>query len=425
MTIKAPMDRKPFLLSAYLWLSARLAPLGEAIMRHRVRKGKDDPKRLSDKRGESKVARPAGKVVWFYAASVGEVLAAVEIIRRIQAARPEVQILVTSSTRTSIEAMDRQAPEGVIYRPTPMDIRPWVAKFLDHWEPDLAVWSEMDLWPTTVYETLSRDIPTALVNARFSDNSVKRRSRMKSVYEWLLARMGPILVQDQLSADNFATFGRRDVEIVGTVKRGAPPLTADAGELAKLEAQIAGRPVWVAASTHEGEDEMLIRAHEGRDGLMILAPRHPQRVAEIAAIAEKLGVPHAIRSKDQPITGDTRLYIADTIGEMGLWYRLADTAFIAGSLLPHLGGHNPYEASVLNCAVLHGPHVINFAESYAELAAVGASREVSPDGIAEALNSIDAAQMGAAGKAFCEDQSAIERTVEVLIGLIDDLPECR
>ncbi|MCU0945676.1 MAG: 3-deoxy-D-manno-octulosonic acid transferase, partial [Rubritepida sp.] len=383
-------------LALGLWrLGGRLAaPLLPLWLARRARRGKEFPARLAERHGEATLARPPGPLLWLHAASVGESLSALPLLAALRAARPGLTALVTTGTVTSARllatrlggpaaAPDRSgempASPWLLHQVAPLDIAPWAGRFLDHWRPDAAVFVESELWPAMLGEIRARRIPAALVNARLSARSAARWGRARAVAAEALGTFGVILAQTQGDAARLATLTGRPVPCPGNLKHAAPPLPADEAELSRLSALIGDRPVWVAASTHPGEEEQVLAAHRlalaaRPDLLLILAPRHPERGATVAEVAAAAGFAAPRRSQGSAPEGP--VWIADTLGELGLWYRLARGAYLGGSLVPH-GGQNPLEPARLGRAVAFGPHTANFAEVTEDLLAAGAATRVA------------------------------------------------
>jgi 3-deoxy-D-manno-octulosonic-acid transferase len=265
-----------------------------------------------------------------------------------------------------------------------------VTRFLDHWRPDLAIWVESELWPNLVLLTARRGIAMLLLNGRLSARSHARWQTWSALARPMLGSFALCLAQDETQAARFRELGARNVASVGDLKSAAKTLTVDADALDELRRQIGKRPVWLAASTHAGEEDIALAVHHriaaDHPGLLtIIAPRHPARGDEIAASAEYHGRRLARRSRGQPIAADTDIYLADTFGELGLFYSLAGIAFVGGSLVDK-GGHNPFEAARLDCAVLFGPHTANCsAMADALLAAGGAETVANGDALAGAV----------------------------------------
>jgi 3-deoxy-D-manno-octulosonic-acid transferase len=340
-------------------------------LRRRLRRGKEDAARLSERMGEASRPRPAGKLVWVHAASVGESLSTLPVVDRVLALGDSVHVLVTTGTVTSAQLMAERLPARAFHQYIPVDCAPWVTAFLDHWRPDAALWTESELWPNLVTFTAAREIPMALINARLSDKSYRRWRRMPWVGARLVDAFSLIAAGSRASAERYSKLGGRHVVTPGNIKLAAAPLPVDDMELVTMRSAVGGRPIWVAASTHPGEERFVADAHRlirrrHQDLLTIIVPRHPERGAEVMEAVAADDVTLAQRSRDQRPAATTGIYVADTLGELGLFYRLAEVVFIGGTLVDK-GGQNPIEPAMLDSAILHGTHVENFADIYAAL----------------------------------------------------------
>ena len=360
--------------------AGRLAtPLVDVALRRRARRGREDPLRRRERFGVAGIARPAGRLVWVHAASVGETIAVLPLIGRLMARG--IRVVLTTGTVTSAGIAAGRLPEGALHQYAPVDLPAAVGRFLRHWRPDLALFGESELWPTTLHGLRRRGIPLVVVNARMSERSFRKWRSVTPLARALLAQVDLFLAQTPADAERLGGLGARNVAAVGNLKLDAPPPPADAGTMATLRAVRGDRPVLLAASTHPGEERVALEVHAGLrqtgTGLLtIVAPRHPDRGAEVEAKARSAGLRVARRSKGDGIGADTEVYVADTVGEMGLWYRAADLVMLGGSLVPH-GGQNPIEPAKLGVPILHGPHVGNFADIYEALSRAGATRVVA------------------------------------------------
>ena len=391
----APPRLSP-VLRLYLGLARVALPIWKTLLKRRVARGKEDPARLGERLGSAFAARPPGPVLWLHALSVGESLALLPLVDRALSDRPDLAIVLTTSTRTSAEALSRVGlPTRCIHQMLPVDAPVPVGRFLDHWRPSVAVVSELDLWPVMLTRTHRRGIPMLLINCRLSEKNLRKRRLAAAAYRDLVGLFDEVLLQDENSLDHFSDLGADTgkMRVLGALKAAARPLPADPEMLSALRAAIGDRPVWLAASTHESEDKGIAAAHRSilahrPDTLLIAAPRHPSTAGETERILSGAGRV-ARRSRGEAIDGTVPVYLADTMGEMGLWYRLAPVSFVAHSLDvsdPPLRGKNPYEAIALGSVVLHGPCVIDFSETYAELDAAGAAVLVEgPEALAGAV----------------------------------------
>jgi 3-deoxy-D-manno-octulosonic-acid transferase len=366
-------DPLPMTLRAYQAVSAAALPLARVAVARRLKQGKEDPARVDERRGISAAVRPDGPLVWIHGASVGEVLAAAALVERLRALG--LRILLTSGTVTSAEIAARRFPPDIIHQYIPYDLPRYVLRFLDHWQPSLALFVESDLWPNLILAGSARRLPMVLINARMSQRSFPRWRRMPTTIGALLGAFDLCLAQSDSDAGRFSALGGRNVVTTGNLKLDVPAPPADDARLQRLMAVTRGRPVIVAASTHPGEEEVLIEVHRELashfSGLLtVIVPRHPSRGEAIAGVIAASGLKAARRSREELPTAAADIYVADTMGEMGLFYRLAPVVFMGGSLIEH-GGQNPIEAVKLGAAIVHGPHVFNFTDVYDALDAAG------------------------------------------------------
>jgi 3-deoxy-D-manno-octulosonic-acid transferase len=366
------------LLSAYRAASWLAAPLIGLYLRRRRARGREHSERFGERFGHAGLPRPPGKLLWCHAASVGEATSVLPLLARFRAARPDWTVLLTTGTVTSAALVAARAEAGLIHQFVPVDRPDAVGRFLDHWRPTLALWVESELWPNLVGETRARGVPMALVNARMSERSFGQWQRWTRAARHLLGCFDTVLAQSAADASRLMQLGAPSVRTLGNLKAAAPPLPADAKALQSLRAIIGGRPCWLAASIHpeEIEDVAAVQRYltlQWPDILTIVVPRHPER-GRVWAAAYFTEAEVRLRSRgDWP---DGKVYIADTLGELGLFYRLAPIAFVGGSLAP-IGGHNPLEPARLGSAILFGPHQHNFQEVSDALRAAGGALEVA------------------------------------------------
>lgn len=362
-------DHLPLVLRLYRLGTRVASPLAPRLLAKRLSRGKEHPTRLPERRGQASLPRPPGPLIWVHSASVGEMLAVVPLVQHIRA--QDFSVLVTSGTVTSAALAERRLPDHVLHQFIPLDTPGFVSRFLDHWRPDLALFVESDLWPNLILASAERKIPLILVNGRVSERSFNRWRRIPSAIGTLLGRFDLCLAQSTADSQRFLRLGAPRISSTGNLKLDVPAPPVDRPTLHRFDALIGLRAVVAAASTHAGEESAVIAAHrELRDKyptlLTVIAPRHPGRGPAVAALAEAAGLAAGLRSRGDLPKRDIDVYVADTLGELGLVYRIAPIVFIGGSLASH-GGQNPIEAVRLGAAVLHGPHVWNFAEIYATL----------------------------------------------------------
>jgi 3-deoxy-D-manno-octulosonic-acid transferase len=402
----------PTTLRIYRRLSAMLAPIAPLLIKRRLKNGKENPGRTDERRGISTIVRPDGPLVWIHGASVGEVLAAAALIERLRAAG--MRILLTSGTVTSAEIVAKRFPADIIHQFIPYDSPRFVARFLDHWRPSLALFIESDLWPNLILTGHARRLPMVLINGRMSQRSFPRWQKMSATIGALLGRFDICLAQSATDAERFGALGSRDVVTTGNLKLDVAAPPADPARLEKLMSATAGRRLIVASSTHPGEEEILTGVHKDLAGffpglLTVIVPRHAHRGEAIARMIVATGAQAALRSRGELPTATTDIYIADTMGELGLFYRLSPIVFMGGSLVPH-GGQNPIEAIKLGAAIVHGPHVFNFTDVYEALDHAGGAR--SADGPEALLK-----QLGH----LLGNEAARKASVEAGVGVVERL----
>jgi 3-deoxy-D-manno-octulosonic-acid transferase len=375
-------ERLPLTLHAYRYLAITASPLMNLLLSHRLKRGKEHPARISERRGESKVVRPPGPLVWVHGASVGELSAINPLVERIAA--KGFNVLVTSGTVSSAKLAEQRLPPGVIHQFVPLDSPLFVARFLGHWKPDLALFTESDLWPNLIVMSAERRVPLILVNGRLSERSFNRWRRAPTTIAAVLGRFDLCLAQSSVYAARYNDLGAPRVTTTGNLKLDVPEPSAEAESLLALQAAVGGRTILAAASTHPGEEAAVVEMHRRLRNrfprlLTIIAPRHPDRGSGIVEVANAGGLSAALRSQGRMPDANDDVYVVDTLGELGLVYRLAPIVFVGGSLASH-GGQNPVEPIKLGAAILHGPHVWNFAEIYSALDAAGGAEQVSDAG---------------------------------------------
>lgn len=366
----------PFPLRTYRALLRVAGPFTPMLLRRRARDGKEDLERAGERRGVGAFARPTGPLVWVHGASVGEVLAAAGLIEGLRALK--LRVLLTSGTVTSAEIVAKRFPSDIIHQYLPFDSPRYVMRFLDHWQPSLALFVESDLWPNLIMAGKTRRLPMVLVNGRMSPRSFPRWRRLPETIGALLSSFEMCLAQSQADAERFAALGGRNVIVTGNLKLDVPAPPAGEGKLLALTVATRGRPLIIAASTHPGEEEIVLEAHQALLNffptlLTVIVPRHAARGESIAAAMSASGARVALRSRDEFPVEATEIYVADTMGEMGLFFRLSPVVLMGGSFVEH-GGQNPIEAIKLGAAVVHGPHTFNFSDVYEALDRSGGAR---------------------------------------------------
>ncbi|MDP1738536.1 MAG: glycosyltransferase N-terminal domain-containing protein [Caulobacter sp.] len=390
----------PLSLVLYRAATALLTPFAPMILRGRAKAGKEDPVRLGERMGRPSAPRPPGPLVWLHGASVGETVSLLPLVERFRRERPNATLLVTSGTTTSAELLAQRLPDGALHQYIPLDTPGAARRFLDHWTPDLAVFVESELWPNLLLGAKARGVKLALVSARMTQGSATGWSRYPAAARTVLGVFDLILPQDVRTGIRLKDLGGM-IDGYANLKLVGDRLPADEAELARLRAAAGDRLIVTAASTHPGEDPLIASAVEqtGRYPLLVIVPRHPVRGPKLATDLRAHNRTIALRSAGEPLTPETDLYIADTLGELGLFFRLGDIAVMGGSFLPDIGGHNPLEAARLARPVVHGDHYANWIDVYGALGAGGVGCE-------------DEAQLTAALTGLLADPEARRRMAE-------------
>lgn len=371
-------------LGLYQAATGLLEPIAPSLLASRARKGKEDPARLAERLARAEVARPAGPLVWLHGASVGESLSILPLVERLRVERPEVTVLVTSGTTTSAALLARRLPAGAIHQYVPVDAPRAARRFIARWKPSLAVFVESELWPNLLLEAKAAGTRLALVSAKLSDRSFARWKKRRDAAHQLLSGFDLILAQDARAHERFEALGGK-VGGEADLKFGAAPLPVDGVALAAQRARFSRSPLLIA-STHPGEDEIGLDAVAGLVDRppVVLVPRHVERGAAIVELARARGLSASLRSQaTHQVSSD--ILVADTLGEMGLWFRLAGTSVIAGSLVPGIGGHNPLEAARLDCPAISGPFIENWTSAFAGLEAAAGVVMSSPEDLGAAI----------------------------------------
>lgn len=420
------------MLPLYRFITFAGSPFVKLFLNKRRERGKEDPVRFNERFGHASQARPTGKLIWLHAASVGESNSVLPLMEGLCARYPELHILFTTGTVTSAQLLIPRLPSCAVHQYIPVDTPFAVRRFIRHWKPDAALWVESELWPNLVLTTRASGCVMMIVNGRMSERSFRLWQQYGRMVKRILSCFCLVLPQSEDDAQRFRALGAPDVDYIGNLKFDAPPLPADAAALDTLLSSVKGRPIWVAASTHPGEESMIAQVHSllkaAHPGLLtVIVPRHPERGEAIAAIVAEQGLNARRRAAKESLAADTDIYIADTLGELGIFYRLSGIVFMGGSLVPH-GGQNPLEAARLNCAVICGTHMDNFADICRELESHHACLRASD------LNQL-AAQLGdlfahpdkqkrlaeAAYAVVLEKQGIVERTLQRIEPFINPL----
>ena len=370
----------------YRLITSFVAPLIPLWLQWRKLYGKEDARRLRERYGFTSKPRPKGTLVWLHAASVGESNSVLILIQKIKERYPEIHLLLTTGTVTSANLMQKRLPKDVIHQYVPIDTPSAVRRFIRHWRPDIALWVESELWPNLVMEANEAEAFMGIINGRMSERSFEGWKKRPEMIKPMLSSFNIVFAQTQADAKRLSELGAKDVLCVGNLKYDAAFLPCNEEELIDLQTDTGNRKLWLAASTHPAEEQLIAKTHALLSVtipnlLTIIVPRHPQRGAEIAAsLSNTLKV--SLRSQTRSISADTQIYVADTLGELGLFYRLCEIVFMGGSLVKH-GGQNPLEPGRLSCAILTGPYTHNFADMYNDMEKAGCCLRVNgPDQLA-------------------------------------------
>lgn len=419
----------PLPLRLYSAAADLLGPLAYLQVRRKLGAQGTPRARWPERLGHPTLPRPEGPLVWFHAASVGESVSVLRLISRWADARPDLHFLLTSGTATSAQVVAARLPPRTLHQFAPLDTRPAIHRFLGHWRPSAAIFVESELWPQMLRETHAAAVPLALVNARISDRSARNWRRAATSARHLMQHFRLIHCQDARTEAHMHALGLAQASHGINLKALGGPLPLDPADFNRLATLIGSRPLWLAASTHPGEDEIMLEAHKTLlaghpEALLILVPRHPDRGAALETLIARHGLGSARRSANGRITARTQVYLADTLGETGLWYALSPVTCLCGSFVP-VGGHTPFEPAHAGSAILHGPLHANFAEAYPALDACGAGIEVTDaDQLARALAMLlgDApalSRMRAAARAFAgARENALDQIISDLAGAL-------
>ena len=349
---------------------------------HRRKKiGKEDDKRINERFGLSTISRPPGRLIWLHAASVGEAISALELINKLLTEHLDTRLMMTTGTVSSAKLIRDRLPKGAFHQFIPIDMPNYVRRFMEHWQPNIVLWTESEFWPNIIIETRKRNIPMVLINGRISAKSFARWKWAPGLIKSLLQSFTLCLGQSDTDVHRLNKLGAFDSKNLGNLKFAAPPLPADGEVLKTLKSNIGKRPIFLSASTHSGEEEILAIVHNSLKSkypniLSIIIPRHPDRGPEILRAIQPITANCLLRSNGDIINDLTDIYVVDTMGELGLFYRLSEIAFLGKSLVP-LGGQNPIEALQLNCAVIHGPYMTNFQWMSEEMTKLGCSIQIN------------------------------------------------
>lgn len=415
------------ILAAYSVAGYALTPFLRGWLKRRAQRGKEDQKRMGERFGHASVPRPEGKLIWLHAASVGEVQSMLTMVRKLLDRQPHASMLITTGTVTSAALVAQQNLPRTIHQFLPVDTPASVTRFLEHWHPDLALWVESEFWPQLILRANKRGIPMLLVNARLSAKSFHGWKRWPSFARQLLGSFTALYAGSGEDAARLRALGAQNVIEAGNVKFDAEPLPVNTSALEQLSIQVGDRPLWLAASTHGNEEQMIATAHrhvaqQFPNLLTIIVPRHAVRGDVIADELRSNGFKAVQRSKGETIDSSVQLYLADTMGELGTFYHLAPIVFVGGSLIAH-GGHNPLEPARQQCAILSGRHVHNFNDIVKQMQEAHAIRLVNDtQELARTVNELlaDPHLILADAKAAFEVVNAARGATETILSRIDE-----
>ena len=364
-------------LHLYRVLMALAAPLLPLYLKKRAKAGKEDLTRLSERYGTASRPRPDGNLIWFHGASVGETMMALPVIKWILSTDKTAHVLVTSGTTTSADMLKTRLPDRAFHQYLPADHFKYARKFLDHWQPDSCLWLESDIWPNILISHKARNTPLVFLNARLSESSRNGWMKRPKTAKVLFNLFDSILPADNETAECLSDILGRDVETIGNLKIVGTPLPVEKDDLNHIKGHLKTRPdIWCAASTHAGEDEIILDAHleilkQFPEASLILAPRHPERGDDITTLLKNRKLSHARWGEPQSET--VSVLLVDQMGKMGAIFRESRVVLMGGSLLPHLKGHNPLEPAHFNCAIMNGPYVSSFQKIYDNMKTLNAA----------------------------------------------------
>ena len=361
-------------LGRFLYKTATtlIAPFLGAIFRRRAKSGKEDPTRINERLARDLCERPSGPLLWMHAASVGESQLLLELARRLVDADDYAGgFLFSCQTQTAARLIAKAIAEDTVLKDrtclqqmAPVDTAPAIQRFLDHWSPSAVIVAEGEIWPTTLLELEKRGISVALINARMTEKTILGWMRWPKTARGVFSSLDVLIAADVQTQTGLKELSGKSVICPGNLKSALPAPSVDLAELEPIKRAIGDRAVLFAASTHAGEEALVIDAwmQMAEKPFLIIAPRHPERGDDVDALLSMTKAAVARRSENDEVEKSTEILLADTMGEMGLWYSLADTVYLGGGHAPGVGGHNPIEALQLNIPVLSGPSIFNFRD---------------------------------------------------------------
>jgi 3-deoxy-D-manno-octulosonic-acid transferase len=422
----------PLALRVYALMTGLFAGFIPGVLQRRAAKGKEDPARLGERLGTAAISRPQGTLVWLHGASVGESMVALSVADHMRARAPHLKFLFTSGTKASADLIGSRLKDGDQHRYVPVDMPRATAAFISGWAPDLAVFIEGEIWPNLIMATRKASIPSALINARMTTKSVNNWAKHKGAATYLFDGFDLVLPADARTKEGLSRLRSKPIGDAGNLKLASPPPHIDTQALAELQALVGDRPIWLAASTHAGEDKVMIMVQNALmmgapNALMILAPRHPDRANDIEVDCRIAGIVPIRRSKGEVPNQNDPIWLWDTMGELGLAMSLAPVTFMGGSIVSGVGGHNPVEPAQIGSAIVSGTLVHNFEGLYQELEDDGGARiidDMMSDRIAMAIAGLigddvqRAKEVAAARAVVARGAGAMDVTVQALLELL-------
>ncbi len=405
----------------YRRITSCIGPFAPSIFRKRAKAGKEDVDRIHERLARNLPPRLPGPLIWLHGASVGESLVLLGLGNRLLEQRPDLMLLYTSQTQTSAKLLSKSLPDRALHQMAPVDTPGAARRFIRHWQPDTCIFAEGEIWPNLIVEADRSGAKLALVNARMTQKSLKGWGRFKGMARNIFYRFDLIVASDQLTAGGLALLLKRAILGAGNLKSALPPPTASQDDVAVLQSSFIGdRRCWLAASTHEGEEALFLEAVSAEPKTaVIIAPRHPERGNEVEALINARGLNCARRSRGDAPTADTHVLLADTIGEMGLWFALCDAVYLGGANAENVGGHNPHEPLRFGLPVVTGPHGFNFQAAMHDLADRNLLEIANaPDALRECLQDARPPDAAALDALQAEADAPMQQTLDYLAPLL-------
>ena len=397
---------------------------------YRLLKNKEEFGKYYERRGLSLKVKPDGKIIWIHAASVGETLSTLPLIKKLKELSPEINIVITTSTKTSKEIIIEKNMDRVFHQYVPWDNKNFCINFLNNWKPDIAVFLESEIWPNLLYETKRKKIPISLINARITNKTYRRWLKFPKTISYLLSFFSIIIAQDNLSKDKLQNLGAKNIFVYGNLKNDSEKLSYNAESFKKYNNYFEQKDIIVVASTHRGEESNIVNAFKSLikelpDLFLVLAPRHPDRRNEITSLLKKQGFSseeYLLRSEGKSLNDNIKIFILDTIGELGYFYEKSSVVVLGGAF-GEFGGHNPLEPARFNNAIFSGPNFFNFKDEYDQLLNVGGVKIISDISDLHIIREKkDIKEMAKNSKIYADNIGGIAEKISVkLIGILNEI----